>query len=225
MRIGLMVTSTNKYNQFVEPLMGSTIEWFLGGHDLTVYNFSDQPHAGTVHLPVASWGFPQATLYRFAFMSSYAERLDADYLFACDADMLFVDAVGEEILPEEEHGGLTVVAHPGFWKGGGSWETNPASRAFTPPELRRRYVAGGFWGGTRETVLAVASELHEAIEADDANGIMAVWHDESHLNRYVSTRTPKILPPDYVYPQSWDLGPGVTRKLLALDKDHEAIRS
>ena len=39
-----------------------------------------------------------------------------------------------------------------------------------------------------------------------AKGVIALWHDESQLNRYIIGRDDvKILPPCYGYPEGWDL--------------------
>ena len=37
---------------------------------------------------------------------------------------------------------------------------------------------------------------------------MALWHDESHLNRYIAEQDPasyRLLTPAYWYPEGWDL--------------------
>ena len=57
-----------------------------------------------------------------------------------------------------------------------------------------------------------------------SNGIIAIWHDESHLNKFFTINKPTtILSPSYCYPESWILD--YNKKLLALDKDHESIRN
>jgi histo-blood group ABO system transferase len=61
------------------------------------------------------------------------------------------------------------------------------------------------------------------IDEDLEKGIIAVWHDESHWNRYCIDNTPTtILSPSYCYPEGWNAN--YERKLLALDKDHATFR-
>jgi histo-blood group ABO system transferase len=66
------------------------------------------------------------------------------------------------------------------------------------------------------------------IETDLQKNFIAVWHDESHLNRFFIDHLPtKILSPSYCYPENaqnyraiWHL----KRKLVALDKNHNEVR-
>lgn len=49
-----------------------------------------------------------------------------------------------------------------------------------------RYVSGGFNGGTREAFFTLCRTILERTRQDLANGIIAKWHDESQLNRYIA---------------------------------------
>jgi histo-blood group ABO system transferase len=87
-----------------------------------------------------------------------------------------------------------------------------------------QYFAGGFNGGTSLEYLKMAKKISENIIDDFNRGFIAIWHDESHLNRYFIDNPPtKILNPSYCYPENWNIP--FERKLLALDKNHSEIRS
>ena len=61
-------------------------------------------------------------------------------------------------------------------------------------------------------------------DVDYANKLEAVWHDESHLTRYVCDHpSTLLLSPGYCYPEGSNLP--FEPKILALDKDHDVIRS
>jgi histo-blood group ABO system transferase len=132
--------------------------------------------------------------------------------------MLFVDQVGDEILGER-----VATLHPGFIGKRGSYETDPRSLACVYPTEGAYYFAGGFYGGKSEEVLKICRVLSERIDQDLKDGVIAVWHDESHWNRYCIDHPPTVvLTPSYCYPESWQLG--FRKRLLALDKDHHAFR-
>lgn len=68
------------------------------------------------------------------------------------------------------------------------------------------YVAGGLNGGKQAAFLAMCETLANNIQRDQDNNIMAIWHDESHLNRYIATHSQyKLLDPSYLYPEGWKL--------------------
>jgi len=50
------------------------------------------------------------------------------------------------------------------------------------------------------------------------NDVMAVWHDESHLNKYAVEHEAEIKPlsPAYCYPEGWNLP--FDKKIISLDK-------
>jgi len=76
------------------------------------------------------------------YYDNWQKLAEQDYLFACDADMLFVNSVGDEIL-----GQRVATLHPGFLDKRGSYETNPRSKAYISILEGTQYFAGGFYGG------------------------------------------------------------------------------
>lgn len=221
--VGLLVVATGKYIGFVKPLVESAKRHFCQNHHVTYFVFTDQefaPPENVVRIEQRRLGWPYDTLLRYQVYLDHWEQLKGqDYLFACDADMLFVDTVGDEIL-----GQRVATLHPGFVGKKGTYETNPRSKAYVRKKEGRYYFAGGFYGGERESFLHILKTNLAHIEKDLQQGIIAVWHDESHWNRYCIDYPPTlILNPSYCYPESWNLP--YAKKLLALDKDHAAFRN
>lgn len=226
-KIGLLVIATNKYIQFVPPLWESAKKHLLAGHDVTMFVFTNRtdfvPEPGQVVIPQGHIPWPGATLFRYnIFVSAKPHLSEMDYLFYSDADMLFVDSVGDEVL-----GDLVGTIHPGFFNKPRSeftYETNVVSRASVASHEGTTYFAGGFNGGTRTNFLAMCETLATNIAADYQKNHIAVWHDESHMNRYFIDNPPTVqLSPSYCYPESWSIP--FNKKLLALDKNHAEIRS
>lgn len=220
--IGLLIMATGKYISFVEPLIQSAETYFCQGHHVTYFVFTDgglEESDNVVKINQPRLGWPFDTMMRYeVYYKSKDLLLKQDYLFACDADMLFSGVVGDEILGER-----VATQHPGFVGKRGSYETNPLSLACVYDWEGSQYFAGGFYGGTSAEVINICKTNSGNIEIDLSNGIIAVWHDESHWNRYLINHPPTvILTPSYCYPESWNLP--YPKKLLALDKNHKEMR-
>lgn len=239
MKIGILLISTGKYGIFLQPLLDGIDKYFFVGKEIEIYLFTDKTHdlkhsnrINVIHIPIEHKPFPYSTIYRYSFFSKASDIIKTDFLFYSDVDMGFCDFVGEEILPNGiDDGGLVATHHPAFYHGGwGSNNVNPLSTAYIPIELRKRYVAGGFNGGETKAFLDMSKQLSENIEKDDSVGVMAEWHDESHLNCYMSTRSPKLLTPDYCMVEEqhlreqWGIN-NFAPKIIALKKNHEEIRN
>ena len=224
-KIGLILISTNKYKIFVRPLIDSARNFLLKNHKVTYYLFTDSDEFNDLGDDVVinkiehlSW--PMITLYRYKTFVKHKDILSAeDYLFYCDIDMRFVSDVGDEILGE-----LVSTIHPGFLGGRGTPETNAGSTAFIPDGDELVYYAGGFNGGSSSKFLEMSEQIDTNIDIDLRTGLIAIWHDESHLNKFFTKNKPTVvLSPSYCYPESWNLN--YDKKLLALDKNHHEMRN
>ncbi len=222
-KVGLLIVATGKYDQFVEPLIQSARKHFCANEEVTYFVFADGniPHAeDIVHVFQNKLGWPYDTMMRNAIYHQHKELFAAqDYLFALDADMLFVDEVGSEIL-----GDRVATLHPGYYETRGTYETDPLSLAYVDDDEGDYYFAGGFFGGAREEFLKIISETTWRVLDDLSRNIIAVWHDESHWNRYCIDHPPTvILSPSYCSPDGLEVD--YPKKLIALDKDHDEVRS
>lgn len=222
--IGLLVVGTNKYVKFTYPLWESAKRHFMPGHDVTMFVFTNQPDipAGAVRIEQEHLPWPGPTLKRYKMFHEAREQLSKmDYLFYSDADMLFVDTVGDEAL-----GDLVATVHPGFYdkpRHMYTYERRPESAAYMAPSDGFAYFAGGFNGGKSANFLRMCDILNRGINEDEAKGITAIWHDESHMNRYMFHNMPtNVLTPSYCYPESANIP--FRKRLLALDKNHQEMR-
>lgn len=235
--IGLLLIVTGRYDIFLQRLIDTLESHFFKEHEITIYLFWDKPHYklnlpcrfSVICIPTIHKPFPFPTLYRYKYFTNAAEKIHSDYIFYLDVDMILVGDVGEEILPQENDGGLVATGHPGFWIGGGAWCTNYGSTAYTPENQWTRYCAGGFQGGETKAYLAACKEMAENISIDESHGIISEWHDESHFNRYIATHKYKLLTPEYcmIPEQSVKEKYGIahlTPRIIALTKDHEELR-
>jgi histo-blood group ABO system transferase len=223
MSTALVVIATGEvYRRHAKNLIASAKQFFVP-HDVVLFTdalheFADVP----IKFQREHLGYPRATLTRYHAMCEAKEILAKyDHVFYSDADMLFVSPVAESDIFSS---GITATAHPGYHVRDqhGSPEKNPHSTAYLP--VIRTYFCGGFNGGTSAAFLQMAETIKRNVDIDDANKILAVWHDESHLNRYLYDNPPaRILTPAFCYPEGYGGGYGwATYKykpvLLALEK-------
>lgn len=177
-----------------------------------------------VKVPPYRW--PEATLYRYTVIAENADKILGATVAHVDADMTFRSRA-RLALGSDGTSAITLVKHPGFrrprgnsrmryylasplklvtdafnWLHIGSlgaWETNRRSLAYVPRRRRDTYVAGGFWWGPRDELIGMCRTLGERVTADESAGIIARWHDESHLNWYASTHPVSIADSEYCY--------------------------
>jgi hypothetical protein len=228
----VLVASGETYRKHAIRFLESVHKFFVPPYDVVM--FTDEPDNFPFlykPLKIPTLGYPQATLLRYHMFHAASERLkNYDYIFYSDVDMLFMDRVEPSDIFSN---GITATLHPGFVGLPGSTEQNPFSAAYLPKA--RNYFCGGFNGGTSSAFLAMAGTIREAVDRDSKNGITAVWHDESHLNRYLYDNPPaRILLPEFCYPESeltafpqgryskiWEKAGmvGLRPRLVALDKE------
>lgn len=221
-KVGLCITATGRYDQFIPPLIESARKHFCKKQKVTYFIFTDgniPVGKDIVRIQQHRLGWPYDTMMRpkMYYTNRKALRL-MDYLFTTDADMLFVASVGKRILAKR-----VATQHPGFVNKRGSYESNPLSLAYVAPHEGTTYFAGGFWGGTRKQFLKACKIISRRIEDDLNRQVMPVWHDESHVNRYfIDYKPTKILDPSYCYPEELILP--FKKRLLALCKNHAELR-
>ena len=110
-----------------------------------------------------------------------------------------------------------------------SYDRNPESLAYVPVgEEGENYYAGGFNGGSTKRFLEMAEVLANRVTKDLENGVIALWHDESQMNRYLIDNPPTLsLTPSYCFAEEQMQNPDYPyeAKIIALKKDHNELRS
>jgi len=221
MKIAILYICTGRYAQFFDGFYESAEKFLLPGMEKRYFVFTDQEQLTTaenVELLIRPCrGFPEDSLFRFDRFLEIKDKLkDYDYTFFFNANMRFVAPVGEELLEER----LTAVLHPGYydkpaWRY--PYERNKQSKAYIPAhEENYHYYMGSLNGGRTADYLALAETCSRHIHEDWDKGIVACYHDESHLNHYLREHNCKPLSPAYAYIEGKDLP--FEPKILLIDK-------
>ena len=106
-----------------------------------------------------------------------------------------------------------------FVEGGhGEWETRHESQAFVPRLHRRRYVCGGTWIAERKSAHEMIREIARRTRSDSRRGVIARWHDESHLNRWAANNLPKIISPSWCFVPNYPNLKGLSPLVIAVEK-------
>lgn len=196
------------------------------------------------------WPFP--TLLRYQFLSNISDQVQGRIVMHLDADMLFVNKLKlSDIEKSLGAKGVAVISHPGYYRpsglkklkfylknykylakdlktkakfgGLGTWERNKLSRAFVPRSLRKNYVCGGAWLGKNAEILKLCKILSARINEDLGQNIVAVFHDESHLNWYQSNNNFSLFSPELCFDPTYPQLNALTPKILAVNKNAKIL--
>ena len=232
MKICILTIATNQYLQFVEKLYDDIEENFLNGHEINCLLFTDHEIEETsdnvrVHyIDHEPWPMPTLKRYNY-FVKEKDFILDHDYCFYFDVDMRLDGKVGDEVL-----GDLVATRH-GYQSfhdpSAQSFDRNSESLAYVAPDEETvTYYAGGFNGGRTKSFMEMADVISDRVNKDLEKGVVALWHDESHMNRYLIDNPPTLdLNPEYCYAEEF-IGtdyPFQNPKIIALKKNHSELRS
>lgn len=226
MRIAILYICTGKYSIFWNSFYSSSEKHFLKDKEKHYFVFTDDEKIqNSDNIDVIykkSKGFPYDSLFRFEmFLEIKSKLLFFDYVFFLNSNMLFVDSVGEEILPINYSSGLVATIHPGSYNKSFyfyNYERNIMSTAYIPFKKNEKYYyyMGGFNGGKVLDFLELSEICGRNINQDFKKGIIAVYHDESHLNKYLHGKEILRLSPEYGYPEDSNLP--LNPKIIILNK-------
>ena len=186
MRVGLVVLATQKYIQFLPALYASAKKHLLKNHDVHYFFLTDNPREKCP----AVVEFPDATLLAASHYDSFIDTMlnryrqvlaheksysEMDYLIHQDADMVYVDDVGDEII-------------------------SPDVFATTSPNLpyNKWWATGSLLGGQHDKFLNALRDVQSLI---DNGPIHKQFPEEEKWNQWLLQHLPSVmLPVEYCYP-------------------------
>ncbi|XP_042333703.1 putative glycosyltransferase 6 domain-containing protein 1 isoform X2 [Sceloporus undulatus] len=237
--VGLTVFAIGKYlDKYLNNFLSSADIFFMAGHKVVFYIMVDNP----AKVPAVELGplrtmkvfqisrqrrWQDISMIRMKVIADLIEshiRHEVDFLFCMDVDQIFEDDYGVEALDES-----VAQLHAWFYKKekeSFTYERNPESAAYIPYGEGDYYYHGAVFGGTPMRVLNLTRECYEGIRRDKRQNYEAVWHDESHLNKYYLLNKPtKLLSPEYC----WDYKIGIPEEIRSVKlawspKEYEEVR-
>ncbi len=195
-------------------------------------------------IPDLRW--PEATLKRYELIAKNLSQVEADVLVYLDADMLINQVIELGSIYNADTDSVVLVRHPGYWRpsfredrtfyfrhldlaikdslmwirfsGIGAWECDQKSQAFVARALRRRYYCGGFWLGNKASIIDFAESMSQRVDKDLSNRITAIWHDESHLNKWATSNSFRSLDASYCFAEGYKNLDRLPQRITAVTK-------
>lgn len=224
-RLTFYVIATKSYLDYVRDLISDLKSRSTDEFKIQVLLLTDVGNAFQSEYPktrcfelitslIPSYGWPEATLFRFKLMLAHQDLAEGEIVAYIDADMRVISTLSTEMfsdpLANSTNSRIALVKHPGYAFRSrpyqfliksrfGPWGINQSSSAWVPRKLRSTYVCGGLFWGNSTSFFQLCRNLDQQISADELNGIRAKHNDESHLNRWSASNQHVFMGPEWVY--------------------------
>lgn len=230
--VAILYIATGRYTVFWKHFYESAEKFLLPDCNKHYILFTDSPellnqqidYSNVTMIEQEALEWPYSTLLRFKFFLNVRHILEKhDFIFYFNANTEFLSYVSEDdLLPIDYHEELSLSIQPHMFhlnKQDYTYDRNPNSQAYIPYEKGKYYFTGALNGGRSKAYLQMCETLNQNTELDLKNNVIALWHDESQLNRFALNRTDiKILPPYFTRGENeaWKK----TSKIMFSDKTH-----
>lgn len=210
-KIAIIFIGTSDYIKFFPKYYFTTKRLFLPETKKDFFVFTDRikypflknkKDVIVVKAPHTNW--PLSTMKRFEYINGVRKKLEKySHIIFIDADTYVNQPVYENNFFSHDKP-FFGVQHPNFVKLRGVFDFNPLSKAsVNENDDLSTYWQACFWGGKGKEFLELSKELEKRTNQDFEKKVIALWHDESHLNKYFIERKEKVYTydPSYAYPQ------------------------
>ena len=226
-KIAVLYICIGRYSVMWEGFYESSKRHFFKNNDVNYFVFTDsdtlkyKDSSDVKIIKERDYGWPGNTLYRFRMFDSIKEHLiKYDYAYFFNANAFFVKDVDEDIEPNEKQQ-LVLAQHFKMINKNPiryGYDRNKKSKAYVKWGYEGKdYIQACFIGATAKEMVKLSEQLSQNISQDDNNNVVAKWHDESHLNKYIIDRDYKLLSVSYVYPEVLNLP--IAINILMRDKN------
>lgn len=234
MKVAICFIGTGEYLNFLPKYYENIEKYFLPNAEKTFLVFTDgelndiPDNIVPFHQPHLEWPF--ITLTRFEIINKSRDYIKKnDWFVFIDADALVVNYISEEEFFDTSKT-FFGVHHPCHFlemqphdKFPGAFETNFLSKSCVKEDDDTSiYYQGCLWGGKVPEVLSLIDELESRVKEDLDNNVIAVWHDESHLNKFFIENKNDVntLGPEFAYPEVFSDHCKFKQKIVHLAKNN-----
>lgn len=242
-KITVLVIATNSYTQFLPNLFNSIETHLAPSCKIQILLFTDEngfeiqfEKSGRLNIEkvqINSYGWPEATLLRYKIFSENWHLVQGKYVMYLDADTEVVsDVPVKEIIGALGNKGVGLISHPGYFNRSLlvnflnrlsfkiGWEARKRSTAYVRFSERKRYVCGGVWFGKTEMISKLVNQLAVNVDLDLSRGVIAKFHDESHLNYWLVNNVDicQVLDPRWAFESTYSNLNGLVPLIEVLNK-------
>lgn len=211
-KIAILYIAIGKYEKLWNDFYKSCELNFLCDARKSYYVFTDSKRIYSeqhVHvIPAKDYGWPRNVLDRYHLFDKVSnDLLNYDFCFFFNANVKFLKKVDfDEFIPDREHDYLVNLSwETDNWENPSEfpYERNQNSTACIKSNEGLKYYRSGIMGGRTKEFLEMKDVLKSNITEDDRHHIIAIHHDESHLNKYLLNKKPLCLSIYYGRPEEW----------------------
>ena len=227
-RIGIIYLAIGIYDEFWKEFYPSCEKYFCPDAVKGYEVFTDSERLLALELdnvtchPMENRGFIRNVSAKSECICSIAERLEHeyDYIFFLNGNFKYLESIHtDEVIPLEENDFLTALSFS-FYRNRDCkelpYDRNLDCLAYIPYGEGTRYYQGGLYGGRTQEIIRMSGWIRNRIDHDLARKVIARWHDESYVNRYLLDKNPKLLDETYAFVEG--MMPFRPHKMMILDK-------
>jgi hypothetical protein len=203
-RIAIVYLAIGKYDVFWSEFYNTCEQYLFLDATKFYFVFTDSPDLLSLQLknvamiPFENKGWAVNVIAKSWCMLQIREQLQAfDYMFYINANYKIHSPIYSwEILPDKENDYLAILSFDHLYTSDTSryaYDRNSQCLAYIPYGEGTYYYQGGFYGGRISEMLSLAEYCETNSQIDLSKGIMALWQDESYLNKYLLNLTPKVI--------------------------------
>jgi hypothetical protein len=235
-KIGIVFICVGRYDVFWNTFIETAEKYLFTNKDkyekhymvVTTNNIHIPDNVSNIQIKKdVAYKYPLSILYKFKYILLFENEMkNMDYVYYFNANAVFCDYVDDDILPNSMDE-FVIAGHPVYNDGKHDYKKRYENREISTAYIDRKdkrakyYCMSGIFGATPDILIPMSKEINTNIDIDLKNNIIAIWHDESHLNKWLLSHKYRVLPAEYCYMENCKKLITIKNniKILILNKD------